>query len=98
MSSVLDADMQKILSWLHSPDPSMTHNRLVEEHHEGTGEWFLKSEKFVRWKETPCAILWIKGIRTLSAILWKCLGTHWSTDCMLYSRKWEERTLVRNIA
>jgi hypothetical protein len=67
MPLILDAEMQKILKWLHNndlPDPSMTHNRLLEEHHEGTGEWFLYSEKFKRWKETPGGMLWIRGIRT----------------------------------
>jgi hypothetical protein len=37
MPSIVYLEMQKILNWLHQdlPDPSMTHNRLVEEHHEG---------------------------------------------------------------
>jgi hypothetical protein len=54
----------KVANWLDSPDPSRTHNRLLEEHHEGTGEWFLESEEFDRWMETPAATLWIKGMRT----------------------------------
>jgi hypothetical protein len=53
----------KVANWLDSPDPSRTHNRLLEEHHEGTGEWFLESEEFDRWMETPAATLWIKGMR-----------------------------------
>jgi hypothetical protein len=54
----------KVANWLDSPDPSRTHNRLLEEHHEGTGEWFLDSEEFDTWMETPAGTLWIKGIRT----------------------------------
>jgi hypothetical protein len=68
----MDPEMQKILQWLHNddlPDPSMTHNRLVEEHHEGTGKWFLHSKTFKRWKQTPGAMLWITGIRTFPVML-----------------------------
>ena len=53
----------KVVEWLDAPDPSRTHNRLLEEHHEGTGEWFLESQKFELWMETPASILWIKGMR-----------------------------------
>jgi hypothetical protein len=59
-----EKDKEKMLSWLHAPNPSETHNRLLEEHHEGTGEWFLRSKTFQEWEETPGGMLWIKGIRT----------------------------------
>ena len=83
--SLVDAAMQKILSWLHHnlPDPSMTHNRLLEEHHEGTGEWFLHSEMFKRWKETPGGMLWIRGIRMFLVMLSIGLGAHWWPWCGL---------------
>jgi hypothetical protein len=71
MPSLVYPEMHKILNWLHKdlPDPSTTHNRLVDEHHEGTGEWFLHSKMFKRWKETPGGMLWIKGIRMFSVML-----------------------------
>jgi hypothetical protein len=71
MPPIVEPEMQKILDWLHNdlPDPSSTHNRLLEEHHEGTGEWFLHSEKFKRWEETPGGMLWIQGIRTFSCYI-----------------------------
>jgi hypothetical protein len=53
-----------VVKWLDAPDPSRTHNRLLEEHHEGTGEWFLKSEEFETWLETLAGTLWIRGMRT----------------------------------
>jgi hypothetical protein len=80
MPSPVYPEMQKILKWLHDndlPNPSMTHNRLVEEHHEGTGEWFIHSEMFTRWKVTPGGMFWIKGIRTFPVILAIVLGTQW---------------------
>jgi hypothetical protein len=66
--SFVDAK-KEILLWLHAPDPSETHNRLSEEHHEGTGEWFLTSKTFQEWEETLGAMLWIKGIRTFHPTL-----------------------------
>jgi hypothetical protein len=83
MPSIVYPEMQKILKWLHDndlPNPSTTHNRLVEEHHEGTGEWFIHSEMFTRWKVTPGGMLWIKGIRMFPIILAIVLGTHWQYD------------------
>jgi hypothetical protein len=68
---------ERVLSWLEAPDPAKTHNRLLEEHHEGTGKWFLNLEKYERWKETPCGILWIRGIRAFPVISSTGLGTHW---------------------
>jgi hypothetical protein len=54
---------EKIAKWLSPPDPSITHNRLLVEHHKGTGNWFLKSETFKIWRQTPASCLWIHGIR-----------------------------------
>ena len=50
--------------WLDAPDPSRTHNGLLEEQHTGTGKWFLESDEFVKWLETPESNLWIEGMRT----------------------------------
>jgi hypothetical protein len=49
--------------WLSAPDPSNTHNRLQEEHHEGTGNWLFETKDFMTWRDTPGSMLWIKGIR-----------------------------------
>ena len=55
---------EKFTNWLDAPDPSRTHNRLLQEHHKGTGEWFLASKEFETWMETPASTLWIRGMRT----------------------------------
>jgi hypothetical protein len=101
MPSIVYPEMQKMLNWLHKdlPDPSTTHNRLVEEHHEGTGQWFIHSEMFTRWKETPGGMLWIKGIRTFPIMLKIMLGTHWKYNSQLamgkvYSCEGYDLTLV----
>ena len=61
VASVLKGE---VVTWLDAPDPSRIHNRLLEEHHEGTGEWFLESQEFETWMEIPASTLWIKGMRT----------------------------------
>jgi hypothetical protein len=54
---------QKMRTWLSAPDPSNTHNRLQEEHHEGTGNWFFQGKEFKTWRDEPGSMLWIRGIR-----------------------------------
>jgi hypothetical protein len=54
---------KEIATWLTAPDPSNTHNRLLGEHHNGTGSWFLETEAFQVWKDTPASCLWLYGIR-----------------------------------
>jgi hypothetical protein len=55
--------MRDIASWLQAPNASTRYNELQEEHHEGTGEWFMKSDAYLHWYETPGSILWIRGKR-----------------------------------
>jgi hypothetical protein len=59
----LKRDMKQ---WLSAPDPSNTHNRLQEEHHEGTGTWFFGAKAFETWRDEPGSMLWIRGIRKYS--------------------------------
>jgi hypothetical protein len=54
---------KELASWLEAPDPSRTHNNLLGQHHEGTGEWFFGTEKYHRWREGRSSILWIRGKR-----------------------------------
>jgi hypothetical protein len=54
---------EKLGSWLHAPDPSVMHNDLQRQHHEGTGAWFLEMKEYLRWISTPGSMLWIKGKR-----------------------------------
>jgi hypothetical protein len=59
---------EKLASWLDAPDPSVTHNNLQKQHHEGTGNWFLETKEYFRWIATPGSVLWIKGKRTLCSL------------------------------
>jgi hypothetical protein len=59
----MKSDILGWLGWSSLPKPSVTHNRLVVEHHKGTGTWFLESNVFEEWLYTPSSFLWIKGMR-----------------------------------
>jgi hypothetical protein len=74
--------------WLSAPDPSNTHNRLQEEHHEGTGCWFFQGKEFKTWRDEPGSMLWIRGIRKPH------ISPHLRSLLMGCSWKWKERLLV----
>ncbi|KAJ6503977.1 hypothetical protein C8R45DRAFT_575200 [Mycena sanguinolenta] len=59
--SVTHATEEKLEKWLESP-PKMTGKQHETEklRSQGTGEWFLKDEKFIQWKDKP-GVLWIEG-------------------------------------
>ncbi|KAH9203390.1 hypothetical protein DL95DRAFT_399380, partial [Leptodontidium sp. 2 PMI_412] len=48
--------------WLSSPDPSTNHNAACKLRQSTTGEWFLKSDEFGKWKMTSRSFLWLYGI------------------------------------
>ena len=54
---------RKIRHWLSSPDPSTNHNAACKLRQATTGEWFLKSDDFEKWKTTSRSFLWLYGIR-----------------------------------
>jgi hypothetical protein len=68
------------------------HNRLQSECHEGTGEWFFKTEEFGVWMQTKPSFLWIRGIREslLQVVLCPALKSG------ICSWEWEERSLGSN--
>ncbi|KAK4214916.1 hypothetical protein QBC37DRAFT_420170 [Rhypophila decipiens] len=62
------AERTEVLEWLQSKchNPSVIHNRMLEQHEEHTGEWLPRWKKWNLWlqsEETPeDRFLWIHGI------------------------------------
>ena len=52
----------KVMRWLSSPDVSINHIRAIKDRHQGTGDWFIKGEDFLRWKAREHFLLWLHGI------------------------------------
>ncbi|KAI4726301.1 purine and uridine phosphorylase [Aureobasidium sp. EXF-10728] len=50
-----------ILTWLAAPDPSTNHNRALEKHSAGTGQWFHFHERFMSFKTAQNDFLWLYG-------------------------------------
>ncbi|KAK0262647.1 hypothetical protein LTS09_003361 [Friedmanniomyces endolithicus] len=60
--STADAQRDKTHQWLSPPDPSMNHNKALQQRHAGTGLWFVKHETFSSFKDGKVPILWLHGI------------------------------------
>ncbi len=53
---------RKILDWLSPLDYCNKHHDIASKRHEGTGEWFLVSEKFTAWLSGSAdSVLWCPG-------------------------------------
>ncbi|KAK4889605.1 hypothetical protein LTR27_011589 [Elasticomyces elasticus] len=52
----------KVFKWLAPADASTNHNQARKQHHTGTGQWLLDTEKYVRWKtQDKHSPLWLHG-------------------------------------
>ena len=49
-----------LLQWLSPRDPSTNHNIASKARHNGTADWFFRSNVFSQWKSTG-SFLWING-------------------------------------
>ncbi|KAJ7593601.1 hypothetical protein C8J56DRAFT_418216 [Mycena floridula] len=62
----IDADTikkrQEFLSWISNLDFQTTQNETFAKHTAETGDWFLKREEFVDWKDGKTKFLWCPGI------------------------------------
>lgn len=69
---IRDEDKSRILSWISTMDFKDRQENLLQQHHKGTGEWLIKREDFIDWRngiQTDLEdnevrpILWCHGIR-----------------------------------
>jgi predicted AAA+ superfamily ATPase len=52
----------KIRTWLSAPDSSTNYHKAIKLHQPGTGQWFLDSEEFKKWKKDNASFIWLYGI------------------------------------
>ncbi|KAK6843411.1 hypothetical protein PG987_004271, partial [Apiospora arundinis] len=57
-----DGHLDKIRRWLSPLDPSTNLNKAREQHCRGTGQWFLDSDQYFKWKTDRHPFLWLNGI------------------------------------
>jgi hypothetical protein len=58
-----EAKMKDALAWLKAPDFQANHENARALEQEGTGQWFLQSEKFRTWVLGKDSNLWVQAIR-----------------------------------
>lgn len=52
----------KIHTWLSPSDPSTNLYKARAQHCQRTGQWFLESHEFAKWKTERNSFLWLKGV------------------------------------
>lgn len=57
-----DDHSRKLQQWLSAPDPSMNYNKALNQRHQGSGGWFLRSPEYSAWKTGRDSFLWLSGI------------------------------------
>ncbi|KAK3363906.1 ankyrin repeat protein [Lasiosphaeria hispida] len=57
-----DSHLDKLKTWLSPPDPSTNRNAAKEKRQEGTGNWFVTSTAFNKWKSGSRRHLWLHGL------------------------------------
>lgn len=58
----LNDQQQKVIKWLSPPDPSTNYVKALKQRHEDSGQWFLRSADFVKWRTESNSFLWLYGI------------------------------------
>ncbi len=52
--------VKTVIQWLSAPDTSTNRNDANKKQEKGTCSWFLESEQFLTWLESP-GFIWVKG-------------------------------------
>ena len=67
---VIDLDDQRweVIRWLSSTDMSTNHEAACKEHELTTGDWFVRSSDFTRWKTDPGGFIWLHGFGKFHSI------------------------------
>ncbi|KFZ17274.1 hypothetical protein V501_01833 [Pseudogymnoascus sp. VKM F-4519 (FW-2642)] len=55
-------DLQVMLEWLRSPDPSVPHNDVCKKRAKDSGLWLLDGSEYGVWHKGPTASFWLHGI------------------------------------
>ncbi|GAB7355145.1 hypothetical protein MBLNU459_g5716t2 [Dothideomycetes sp. NU459] len=60
MERLTTLSQQPIFKWLCPFGMMSTHRRLSEQHQDGTGNWFIESDSFRKWRLSP-GFFWVHG-------------------------------------
>jgi ankyrin repeat domain-containing protein 50 len=57
-----EVEQERLLEWLHPPDPSENHREARRKHQPATGTWLLDSSIFSNWLDGTISSIWLHGI------------------------------------
>ncbi|KAF3931442.1 Ankyrin-3 [Dactylella cylindrospora] len=58
----LDSEKRRILEWASSIDPRASQSQARKLRYDGTSEWFVDRDEYVKWMATGNSRLWLYGI------------------------------------
>jgi hypothetical protein len=61
-TSVERERLDRMYRWLSPTDPSVNHNKALDQRHAGTGQWFVRGHNFAAFKRGEVPFLWLYGI------------------------------------
>ncbi len=76
-----DNEREQILRWLAADEQAFKYRDHLEKRVEGTGEWLLQHESYLKWKNEFGEILWLSGIGELSDIFVRLKLTVCTAGC-----------------
>ncbi|KXX77180.1 Ankyrin repeat domain-containing protein 50 [Madurella mycetomatis] len=53
---------REVYRWLAAPDPSSNYHAALKKRNAATGTWFVWSQPYINWVQTPNSFLWLHGI------------------------------------
>ncbi|RHZ74957.1 hypothetical protein CDV55_109120 [Aspergillus turcosus] len=85
--SECDAMYQRACEWLSAPNPFIDYTRAINEHHPGTGSWFLEDEQFLNWTRSTNSFYWIFGKPGCGKTVLSALIIRHLKECILNAEK-----------
>lgn len=107
---VLDQADENVLSWLLANKSQNNHNKARGKRQASTGEWFVQSNEFTRWINSPKSSLWLYGkagsgktilcSTTIEHVLEKsrsCADFHCAYFYFDFQTKWTVDDMLRSV-
>lgn len=47
----IDVEVNELLEWISTIDPQTRHRDISRKRRENTGDWFLRTEQFLKWRD-----------------------------------------------
>ena len=55
--------LKTVIDWIAGVNYHARHNAISQRRCNGTGDWFLKTEKYLAWAKSSCGKLWVNAMR-----------------------------------